>query len=265
MGMVMPMAMAIPMAMAMAMSMELRRRSGGRRTAAGRAALVLSLLAACSEAQAVEPAIALGSGTCGRLQGGVALPCSGPNFEAFARTACATGRNYLHPLVRDTVLDAYQAVAAQHPARAWQYGETGKRAGGRLWPHRTHQNGLAADFFMPVVDPRGEPGRVPISLFNKLGYGLEFDRKGTLGGLRIDWRALGDHLLALEAAGRARGVRIERIIITPDFHHALLEGAPAVKRLAPLFMKREAWVRHDEHYHVDFEIPAALHKDLSCR
>ena len=226
---------------------------------------MLALLTACSEAPAAEPAIAFGSGTCGRLQGGVALPCSGPNFEAFARTACATGRNYLHPLVRDTVLDAYAAVAAQHPGRAWQYGETGKRSGGRLWPHRTHQNGLAADFFMPVVNPRGEPDRVPISLFNKLGYGLEFDRKGTLGGLRIDWRALGDHLLALEAAGRARGVRIERIIITPDFHRALLEGAPSVRRLAPLLMKREAWVRHDEHYHVDFEIPAELHKDLSCR
>lgn len=231
--------------------------------------LVVGLAAWLVTAGAAEPgserAISFGGGSCGRLQGGVALPCRGPNFEAFARTACAAGRNYLHPLVRDTVVDAYRTVAAQHPRRTWQYGETGKQAGGRLWPHRTHQNGLAADFFVPVVTSRGEPAQVPISLFNKLGYGLEFDRKGTLGGLRIDWRALGDHLLALESAGRAHGVRIERIILTPDFHQALLDGAPAVRRLAPLLMKREAWVRHDEHYHVDFEIPEPLHKALSCR
>ena len=57
----------------------------------------------------------------------------------------------------------------------------------------------------------------------------------------------------------------ERIIITPDFHQPLLQQVPALQRLAPLLMKREAWVRHDEHFHVDFAIPEALRRPLQCR
>lgn len=212
-----------------------------------------------------DAALSFGNGSCGKLQGGAALPCRGANFESFSRTACALGRNHLHPLVRDTVVDAFAALAEQPSQRIWQYGETGTSAGGKLWPHKTHQNGLAADFFMPVVNERGEPARVPISVWNNFGYSLEFSKSGTLDGLRIDWQAVGAHLLALEAAGRKHRVTIERIIITPDFHGALFADVPAIRRLAPLFMKREAWVRHDEHYHVDFSIPSSLRRPLSCR
>ncbi len=198
------------------------------------------------------------------LQDGVPLPCRGPNFESFSTTACAVGRNHLHPLVRDTVVDAYRALVATHPKRTWQYGEMGFAKGGRLWPHKTHQNGLAADFFVPVLDGSGLPAQVPISVLHKLGYGLEFRKDGTLGDLRIDWGAIGAHLLGLETAGLPHGVHIERIILTPDFHSKLFAQAPALHRLAPLFMKREAWVRHDEHYHVDFTIPQRLRRPLTC-
>lgn len=225
--------------------------------------LIFSLVSTAGSTENL--AISFGVGGCGKLQGGVALPCRGPNFESFSSTACALGRNHLHPLVRDTVVEAFSTLAAKYPKRTWQYGETGKSTGGRLWPHKTHQNGLSADFFMPVVDGKGEPARVPISVFHKFGYGLEFAKNGTLDGLRIDWKAIGSHLLALDAAGQSRGIHIERIIITPDFHRALFAQAPEVQRLASLFMKREAWVRHDEHYHVDFAIPPTLRRPLSCR
>jgi penicillin-insensitive murein endopeptidase len=218
-------------------------------------------------APAAEQALAFGDGGCGKLQGGAALPCHGPNFQAFSRIACTMGRNYLHPLVRDTVVDAYRLLAERLPRRVWQYGETGKKEGGSLWPHKTHQNGLAADFFMPVVDvsKKDEPTEVPISALNKLGYGLEFDRRGRLDKLQIDWKAIGEHLLALKSAAQAHGVRVRRIIITPAFHEQLFQNAPAARSLQPLFMTREAWVRHDEHYHVDFDIPAELKRPLRCR
>ncbi|HND10846.1 MAG TPA: penicillin-insensitive murein endopeptidase [Pseudomonadota bacterium] len=209
-------------------------------------------------------ALSFGSGGCGKLQGGEFLPCSGPNFESFAKSACALGRNALHPLVRDTVVDAYRSLAHSHPDRRWQYGEMGNAKGGKLWPHKTHQNGLSADFFVPVIAKDGAPALVPISVFHKLGYGLSFRKDGTLDDLRIDFRAIGAHLLAIESAGRAHDVVIERIILTPDFHQMLFAQAPETRRLAPRFMKREAWVRHDEHYHVDFGIPQRLLRPLSC-
>lgn len=227
--------------------------------------LTLLLLPWAASANAQQEPLSFGRGGCGKLQGGVSLPCSGKNFHAFADTACALGRNYLHPLVHQTILDAYKALEPVAPLRTWMYGDQGRARGGPLWPHKTHQNGLSADFFVPVVDKQGAAAQVPVSAFNKFGYGVEFDKQGRFDGLVIDWPAVGAHLLALEAAGKARGVALERIILTPDFHEALFREVPALKRLAPLFMKKEAWVRHDEHYHVDFKLPGRLHRPLTCK
>ena len=41
--------------------------------------------------------------------------------------------------------------------------------GGWLRPHKSHQNGLSADFFVPVVDAGGRPSKLPISAVKKLG------------------------------------------------------------------------------------------------
>ena len=221
---------------------------------------ILSFLAATP-----GDALSFGGGGCGKLEGGVQLPCSGPNFEAFADTACHLGRTYLHPLVQQVVLEAFEELAKKLPNRVWQYGEMGNAKGGRLWPHKTHQNGLAADFFVPVLNQQGKPDKVSVSVFNKFGYGLEFDNNGQHDRLTIDWKAIAAHLLALEAAGQKHSVRIERVIITPAFRKILLRQAPELERMESLFMKKEAWVRHDEHYHIDFDIPPSLRRPLNCQ
>jgi penicillin-insensitive murein DD-endopeptidase len=210
-------------------------------------------------------ALSFGDGSCGKLRGGIALPCGGANFEAHAVAACTLGRNFLHPLVNLTVVDSYAALAEALPTRRWQYGEMGKQAGGPLWPHKTHQNGLSADFFVPVSDVKSEAVLLKTSALNRFGYDFELTDAGELGALHIDWKAIGAHLLALEAAGKKHGVHIARIIITPDFHQQLLLENPSISHLAPLFMKKEPWVRHDEHYHVDFAIPETLRRPLKCK
>jgi penicillin-insensitive murein DD-endopeptidase len=227
-------------------------------------ALLATLVVSDRQLVLAEP-LSFGGGNCGKLEGGTALPCSGPNFDALAGVDCTLGRNYVHPLVAQTVVDAYGLMRAKLPQRIWQYGETGKKNGGSLWPHKSHQNGLAVDFFMPVVDAAGKPEQLTGSVLNKLGYALEFDQRGHLDGLDIDWSAVGQHLLALEAAGRAHDVRIERIIVTPAYHERLFVQTPELRRLEPLFMKKEAWVRHDEHYHVDFAIPDRQRRPLRCK
>jgi penicillin-insensitive murein endopeptidase len=229
--------------------------------------MALALLCAGTSlaARAHPPALSYGSGSCGKLEGGVPLECEGPNFAAFTPLACERGRNHLHPLVVETVQAAYAELARTSPERRWQYGELGLAAGGRLAPHRTHQNGLSADFFVPVSTPEGRPAVLPILEANRYGYGLELDSRGRLGELTVDWKALAAHLLALDAAGVPRGVRVERVILTPAFHRLLAQHAPEVRPLRTRFMRREAWVRHDEHYHVDFAIPAGLRRSLRCR
>lgn len=231
--------------------------------------LAALLVAACPELAHADDdtggqALSYGAGGCGKLEGGVALPCSGDNFAAFSTAACAAGRNYLHPLVQATVLDAYAALAKARPHRRWQYGEMGLRNGGSLWPHRTHQSGVSADFFVPVTGDDGRPTSLSISPLNKFGYGHELDAQGRLDDLSVDWKALAAHLLALERAGKKHGVKIGRVILTPDYHSRLFKEAPELRHLRSRFLQQEAWIRHDEHYHVDFEIPRALRRRLKC-
>lgn len=218
----------------------------------------------CSVLGTPSSAISYGGGKCGKLEGGVSLPCGGNNFESFSSTACLLGRNHVHPLVKDTVLEAYRILEKATPTRRWQYGETGKKNGGAFWPHKTHQNGLSVDFFVPVVNTSGSPVPLSITPFNRMGYGIEFDARGRFQNQRIDFVALGQHLLALHDAAQRFNVRLARIIVTPEFHAVLFEKVPDLGRLQDLFMKTEAWVRHDEHYHVDFELHSSLRRSLTC-
>lgn len=232
------------------------------RTGALLAALWLcAILAAPSWA---EIPLSYGTTACGKLTGGVALPCSGENFEAYHWLGCALGRNYLHPVVRDTVLDAYALLAEKYPTLTWQYGETGNEDGGRFRPHRTHQNGTSVDFFFPVVDTNGKPALSPTGMFDKFGYDVDFSSEGRLGDLRIHWEAITDHLIALNVAGKKKGVSMARIILAPALQKQLVEHDPRAKQFVDLANKKPAWVLHDEHYHIDFSIPEKFRRPLKC-
>lgn len=200
------------------------------------------------------PSVSQGTPADGRLEHGKRLPSAGPNFRTYSRLGALLGRNAVHDRVRATVLDAYAALAAE-PATAgltFVYGETGWPSGGRFRPHKTHRNGLSVDFMTPVVDASGRSVPLPTSVFNLWGYREEFDANGRLGDLRIDNEALGRHLLALDRAARANGVRVRRVIYDPALQEALFEAVPELRQFR--FSERRSWVRHDEHYHVDFEL-----------
>ena len=95
-------------------------------------------------------------GSCGKLEGGKPVSCTGANYELFYEQACAHERNYLHPLVVDTIVEAYELLEKKHPLRRWIVGDLGFPNGGEFPPHKTHRNGLSADFLFPVVDKHGE-------------------------------------------------------------------------------------------------------------
>ena len=134
-------------------------------------------------------------------------------------------------------------------------GETGWPRGGRFRPHKTHQNGLSVDFFVPVRDARGRPAVVPTRPWTRFGYGLDFDAEGRLGDLSIDFDALAAHLLALAESGRGHGVAIDFVILDPGLQPLLFRTPKGqLLRARMRFSTRPAWVRHDEHYHVDFRL-----------
>ncbi|HEU5263767.1 MAG TPA: penicillin-insensitive murein endopeptidase, partial [Gaiellaceae bacterium] len=134
-------------------------------------------MAVSTSALAVE-STCYGTVSSGRLEDGVRLPLRGPNFSPYSSLAATVGRTYVHSTVLEIVVAAYSALEKSAPERVFVYGETGWRSGGRIRPHRTHQNGLSVDFFVPVVDRTGRSVPLPTGLTNRYGYAIEFDRDG---------------------------------------------------------------------------------------
>ena len=218
------------------------------------ATALLGLLAATA-AIAQPPSACFGTTSNGRLEGAMKLPARGDNFSAYSTAGRLLGRTYVHSTVHAIVLDAYDALADALPDRVFVYGETGKRKGGEFRPHRTHQNGLSVDFMVPVTDADGRSVTLPTHAMNKWGYGVEFDATGRVDDLSIDFHAIAEHLFALHRAALARDADIRRVIFDPalqPFLHAS-ERWPYLREHLQ-FSTRPSWVRHDDHYHVDFDI-----------
>jgi penicillin-insensitive murein endopeptidase len=192
----------------------------------------------------------------GRIENSVKLPAGGENFRAYSSFGTAAGRTYVHSKVAEIIVAAYDELARSQPRTVYVYGETGWATGGRLRPHRTHQNGLSVDFFVPVRDVEGKSVPLPISINNKFGYDIEFDSAGKYGEYTIDFPALAEHLYQLQHLAQTKGSGISQVILDPAYLPKLFatpRGPQLQKRLS--FMKSKPWVRHDEHYHVDFRIP----------
>jgi penicillin-insensitive murein DD-endopeptidase len=228
------------------------------------AAVTLPLLLAPAIASALsflvtddgKASVCYGSISRGRLENAKRLLYSGPNYRAYHIAGFLSGRTYVHSSVRDAMRDAYAALEKSDPELRFVYAETGWRRGGRFWPHRTHANGTSVDFMVPLRSENGEVTQVWSSVINKLGYNVTFDNEGRRAGARIDFEAIAKHLLALDIAARANGIRIARVIFEPPLHRHLF-ASEAGKQLPGKmsFMQKRAWVRHDQHYHVDFAVP----------
>ena len=195
-----------------------------------------------------------GTSANGRIENAVALSDKGANFVPYSELGVFLGRTYVHATVRDIVEDAYAALSRELPKVTFVYGETGLKHGGPMPPHRTHANGTSVDFMVPVQQRDGLSVRLPASPLNHFGYDLEFDKNGKLDDLRIDFNAIAAHLTQLEKQARKHRARISRVIFDPELTRHLI-ATPQGTRLPSLpFMKTKPWVRHDEHYHVDFAI-----------
>jgi penicillin-insensitive murein endopeptidase len=192
----------------------------------------------------------------GRIENSVKLPASGPNFTAYSGLAAAAGRTHVHSKVAAVITAAYGALRAAHPSTVYIYGETGWPSGGRFRPHRTHQNGLSIDFFVPVRNAAAVSVPLPTSTLTRFGYDIEFDSSAKYGEYTIDFNATAEHLYHLHQAAKAQGVGIALVIFDTQYLPKLFatpRGAYLQQNLP--FMKGKPWVRHDEHYHVDFSVP----------
>ena len=216
--------------------------------------IVLGLIFAPTYIGATENSTCYGTTSNGRLENGVQLPSSGANFTSYGSIPEIMGRTYVHDRVRDTVVTAYQTLAKEMPDKVFKYAETGFKEGGKFKPHKTHRNGLSIDFMVPVIDPEGRSVQLPTHPFNRYGYDIEFDEHGRYKEYTIDYEALAAHIVALHKAAAQQGIGIWRVIFDPKLSPNLYKtkyGEYLRKQI--LIPTKRSWVRHDEHYHVDFK------------
>lgn len=203
-----------------------------------------------------ETSTCYGTTSKGKLLNGVQLPKEGNNYIGYSSVARLAGRTYVHSSTKNIIVKAYKKLETEQPNKVYKYAETGFKEGGEFKPHKTHRNGLSVDFMTPVINKDGKSVHLPTHPLNKFGYNIEFDKNGKYEGLSIDYEALAAHIVILHKEAKILGFDLWRVIFDPKLQPNLFKtkyGAYLKSNIQ--FSKKPSWVRHDEHYHVDFSIP----------
>lgn len=203
-----------------------------------------------------ESSTCYGTTSKGRLENGTQLPDKGKNYIGYSSIARLTGRTYVHSEVKKIIINAYLSLEKEQPHKVYKYAETGFEEGGQFEPHKTHRNGLSVDFMTPVINSNNESVHLPTHPLNMFGYSIEFDKNNKYKDLSIDYDALSAHIVMLHKNAKALGFDLWRVIFDPKLQTNLYStkyGSYLKKNIQ--FSKKRSWVRHDEHYHVDFIIP----------
>jgi penicillin-insensitive murein DD-endopeptidase len=191
----------------------------------------------------------------GKLVNSVGLPTKGKNFSSYTSLGNQLGRTYVHSKVRGIVTTAYRKLEASAPEKIFVYGETGFKVGGAFKPHRSHQNGTSVDFMVPVLDEHGKSTSLPSNPLNQFSYGVEFDQNGKFENLTIDFEAIAEHLYQLNLVAIQSGEGLSQVIFDRQYLPALFATKRGLYLKSNLkFMQKTPWIRHDEHYHIDFKI-----------
>ncbi len=202
----------------------------------------------------------IGSVRNGKLKQAYLVPWSGPNFRYFSFFSYyILNYGYVHSKVHRIVLDAYETCDRTCPGIRFKYMHFSRKRGGQMLVHWTHQNGMSADF-MVVKQKDGKQHRL-LDRFGFLHYGLDFNETGhaqIAPNISIDFETIGKHILALDDAASAHGMRIRKILLRVellDELYATAAGQEVRERGIFIVPRLPDMVNrvHDDHYHVDFE------------
>ncbi|MDF3026728.1 MAG: hypothetical protein K0S23_1035 [Fluviicola sp.] len=206
------------------------------------------------------PSISGGTVSNGSLKNGKLFPFKGPNFIYFDSTSYLNKHAFTHEKVHHTVLDTYRQFETVLPGFEFGLMECSNEHGGKIWPHRTHQNGLSIDFMSPLLK-----NGVSSTDFNTIGlphYLMDFDENGIYTEDRnysIDFNLMAQHLLELDKQAKKNGLKIEKVILKIALKDELFasEYGKQLKARGIYFATNLSELidsLHDDHYHVDFGI-----------
>lgn len=200
----------------------------------------------------------IGSVSSGKLENASIIPFEGKNYKYFDEGSYLGGRAFTNSTVAKITVDTYDALHSKGIDRFFRVMEFSKKEGGKIFPHRTHQNGLSMDYMMPLIK-NGEP-YYELDEKGPSHYLLEFDKNGAYTEnpeIKIDFDAAALHLLELERQARKNGMRIHKVIFNTYLKDELYASKNGKKLLSSgIYVTRNLSKMindlHDDHYHVDF-------------
>jgi len=201
----------------------------------------------------------IGSVRNGSLKNGYLMPYSGTNFSYFSPFSYYILNNaYTHQKVYNTIIQAYKTCENTCPGIKFGLMETSDKHGGKLMIHRTHQNGLSADFMIPKK--RKEKQSRVLDRLGLSHYLLFFDDDGKNNiakSISLDFESMGKHIIALDDAAKTNGLAIRKIILKIALKDDLLatEAGKEISRRGIYIVQNLSDIVdtvHDEHYHIDF-------------
>ena len=206
------------------------------------------------------PSESKGTVSNGELVNGKLIPFKGNNYAYFSEESYLAGRAFLNDKVLNTLLSSYSNLESTLPSKLFYVMECANAHGGKLAPHRTHQNGTSVDFMTPLL----KDGK-PYSALDTLGvnhYLLGFDNDGKYindKSISIDFNLVAEHILELQSEAELNGLSIKKVIFntnlkdelfaTPNGEKLKSSGIYVVQKLSSLINSL-----HDDHYHIDFQI-----------
>ncbi|MDC0257509.1 penicillin-insensitive murein endopeptidase [Crocinitomicaceae bacterium] len=200
----------------------------------------------------------LGSVSNGKLKNATLIPFKGENFEYFDASSYMGGRAFTNNKVAEITINTYQALLDQGIDRRFKVMEFSNKEGGKMFQHRTHQNGLSVDYMMPL-----QKEGVPYYELDEKGashYLMDFNTEGLYTEdttVSIDFNMAARHILELDKQAKKNGMCIQKVIFNTDLKDELYatEYGTKLKTSGIYITKNLSKVindLHDDHYHVDF-------------
>lgn len=196
----------------------------------------------------------------GSLINGYKIPYKGRNYKYFSLFSYyILNRAYTNNRLNEIVEESYKKCQTQIPSVKFMYMECSRKEGGKMWPHRTHQNGMSIDFMVPLTKRNKQK-----TFYDHSGifhYALSFDQNGKLNlnkKVSINFEAVAKHILILDSTARKHGMKIKKVILKINLKDELFntKSGHILKQSGIYFAKylpKTINNLHDDHYHVDFD------------
>lgn len=220
-----------------------------RRLSATAVALALLVIPASAETAASlfaakgtpspHPPVSIGQPSRGCLAGAVALPESGPTWQAMR---LSRNHNWGNPETIGFIEDLSR-TATRVGWKGLYVGDLSQPRGGPVKGHASHQTGLDVDIWYTP------PPSLSLSRSERERVGAMIIRSKDQRSLNGNWTPA--HAALLEAA--ARDPRVERIFVTGPAKIALCQSAGPGD--AAWLRKIRPWWGHHDHFHVRLNCP----------